>query len=605
MRRAPSTPPELPGYEFVRLLGAGGFSDVFLYQQLLPRRQVAVKVLIADGLDSGARAAFVDEANLMARLSAHPSIVTIFHADIAPDDRPYFVMEYCSGPSLSEQAKRAPFTVVDALRTGVRLVGAVATAHAAGILHRDIKPANVLTNDYGWPALTDFGISSRVIDEAVVHTTTLSELRGGSSTESQSVGMSVPWSPPEMFADRPQPDVRSDVFSLAATLHTLLAGRTPFEIPGRPNGALDLIGRIERGAITPLPRDDVPPSLQAVLRKGMATSPADRYATAIEFGRALQRVELELGYASTPLDVPAVVQDPVEREEPVPGDETRVRGVTVIAPGAPAAPTAPAAPPAASSALDDPTVMRAEDATVLRAEDATVVRASDATAVRRAGASGAGAVGADGSAAAPRVEDTVVRSPDPRRPAGGGLGAAAGARAATSGTGIPLDADLADGPAHAASESPSPAPADGVPVRRRRVIGALAAVGGLLLAAAIAIAVVVGGGDVRERPEAGSNDPTSEPGIAIPVVTVPSPVLVTAQPSADGSAVVFTIANPEPEDGDQLRWARAEQPGERRPVEGDAIVVPLSAPGARVCIEAEIIRAGRASAAPLESCYPE
>lgn len=90
MRRAPSTPPELPGYEHIRLLGAGGFSDVFLYQQLLPRRQVAVKVLLADGLDSGARAAFVEEANLMAQLSAHPSIVTIFHADISADDRPYF-----------------------------------------------------------------------------------------------------------------------------------------------------------------------------------------------------------------------------------------------------------------------------------------------------------------------------------------------------------------------------------------------------------------------------------------------------------------------------------------------------------------------------------
>lgn len=578
MRRAPSTPPELPGYEFVRLLGAGGFSDVFLYQQQLPRRQVAVKVLLADGLDSGARAAFVDEANLMARLSAHPSIVTIFHADIAPDDRPYFVMEYCSGPSLSEQAKRAPFTVVDALRTGVRLVGAVATAHAAGILHRDIKPANVLTNDYGWPALTDFGISSSVIDETVVLTTTLSELRGGSSTESQSVGMSVPWSPPEMFADRPQPDVRSDVFSLAATLHTLLAGRTPFEIPGRPNGALDLIGRIERGAITPLPRDDVPPSLQAVLRKGMATSPADRYATAVEFGRALQRVELELGYASTPLDVPSVVEAPPEREEAAAGDETRVRGVTVIAPTAPdAAAGATAAAPAhvGGGAVEEATVLRADDATVMRADDATVMRASDQTVVRPADVAHAP------QPATPRVDDTVVRAPE-RDTA---------ASTATASTAAP-----SPGQTEATTDVEAAAP-------RRRLVGVLAAVGGLLLAIAIAVAVVVGGGAVRERPDAA--DPPDEPGIAIPVVTVPSPVLVSAQPSADGSAVVFTVANPEPEDGDQLRWARAEQPGERRPVEGDAIVVPLSAPGARVCIEAEIIRAGRASAAPLESCYPE
>ncbi|MEO8907930.1 MAG: serine/threonine-protein kinase, partial [Microbacteriaceae bacterium] len=236
-RRAASTPPQLPGYDYVRLLGSGGFSDVFQYDQRLPRRTVAVKVLLTEQLNPQTQARFVDEANLMAQLSAHPYIVTIYHADVAADARPYFVMEYCSGPSLAERYKQERFAVEDALRTGVRLSSAIATAHAAGILHRDIKPANVLTNDFGWPALTDFGISSTLEDELPVHTTTAA-LRGAvlsptaeqATSDAQSVGMSVPWSPPEMFADDPQPDVRSDVFSLAATIHTLLAGRTPFEI---------------------------------------------------------------------------------------------------------------------------------------------------------------------------------------------------------------------------------------------------------------------------------------------------------------------------------------------------------------------------------------
>src|SRR5690606_10093967 len=147
------------------------------------------------------------EANLMAQLSAHPYIVSIFHADVASYDRPYFVMEYCSGPSLAERYKREPLSVVDVLRTGVRVAGAVATAHGAGILHRDIKPANILTNDYGWPALTDFGISSAVDDELPLHTASLggSATDTGGDTGSQSVGMSVPWSPPEMFEDDPSP----------------------------------------------------------------------------------------------------------------------------------------------------------------------------------------------------------------------------------------------------------------------------------------------------------------------------------------------------------------------------------------------------------------
>ncbi len=356
--RQVATPPELPGLRYVRPLGAGGFSDVYLYEQELPKRQVAVKVLASDDLTDSLRSAFVAEANLMAQLSAHPYIVTIYHAAVAPDGRPYFVMEYCSGPSLAEQYKRSRFSVADALRTGVRLSSAVATAHAAGILHRDIKPANVLTNNYGWPALTDFGISSAVDIELPVNTTTRAAMNAaGGATATGSIGMSIPWSPPEMFDDNPQPDVRSDVFSLAATLYTLLAGHTPFEIPGRPNGTVDLIGRIERGTVTPMDRRDVPRSLAAILAKGMSVQAEDRFATAVDFARALQRVEMELSYAPTAIDVPnlTILDRPAEANDDS-EDKTRIRGVATVhaQPITPPAPQAPA--PAPSGA--DPTVIR-------------------------------------------------------------------------------------------------------------------------------------------------------------------------------------------------------------------------------------------------------
>jgi serine/threonine protein kinase len=334
MRRPTSTPPELPGYSYVKLLGSGGFSDVFLYDQRLPRRRVAVKVLLIEEVTAASRAAFVAEANLMAQLSAHPYIVTIYQADVSADDRPYFVMEYCSGPSLADRYKRETFAVADALRTGVRLTSAVATAHAAGILHRDIKPANVLSNDYGWPALTDFGISSALDDDALpMHTMTVTDAINDTATSGtgQSVGMSVPWSPPEMFDDDPQPDVRSDVFSLAATIWTILANQTPFEVSGRSNGTLDLIGRIERGAITPMSRTDLPRSLLAVLQKGMASDRVDRVASGVVLARALQRVELELGYAPTTIDVPNLTISAPDRVATEGGeDETRVRSVATI-----------------------------------------------------------------------------------------------------------------------------------------------------------------------------------------------------------------------------------------------------------------------------------
>lgn len=335
----------------MRPLGAGGFSDVFLYEQLLPNRTVAVKVLLAD-MGPGGLASFTSEANLMARLSTHPFIVTIHTAGIAADGRPYLVMEYCSRPNLAERYKAQPLSVDEALRTGVRVASAVETAHRAGILHRDIKPGNVLTNDYGYPALTDFGIAGAA--DALPG----GQRAGGSDPETStggSVGLSVPWSPPEMFLDVPEHDVRSDVFSLAATIHTVLAGRTPFEIPAGPNTPVDLMSRIERGQITPLARDDVPRSLVAVLNRGMAPRREDRYPSALEFGRALQRVELELGFAPTTLEIADTVQATNIVVDTPDAAETRVRSLPTIVPDAPAAPApAPAAAPPIQAAVSAP-----------------------------------------------------------------------------------------------------------------------------------------------------------------------------------------------------------------------------------------------------------
>ncbi len=78
MTRRPSPPPDLPGFTYVEPLGTGGFADVFLYEQEMPRRRVAVKVLLADRISSGAAQEFADEANVMAMLSTHPAIVTIY-----------------------------------------------------------------------------------------------------------------------------------------------------------------------------------------------------------------------------------------------------------------------------------------------------------------------------------------------------------------------------------------------------------------------------------------------------------------------------------------------------------------------------------------------
>lgn len=312
-RRAPSVPPDLPGYDFQSVIGSGGFADVFLYQQAMPSRPVAVKVLLPELVDRNLIEDFRREANVMAELSTHPSIVTVYSAAVSPDGRPFLAMEYCPRPNLGARYRRERLSVPEVLQLGVQIAGAVETAHRAGVLHRDIKPANILVTAYNRPALTDFGIA-----------TTAGEQADGS-------GMSIPWAPPESFDAVPSSTRESDVFSLAATLYTLLAGRTPFELPGMGNTSVDLIDRIRTGQLAPLARSDVPSSLWQVLRSAMEVEPSRRYPSAMAYGRALQQVESEMALGVTQMDV---LDDSLPEDEVRDDDDgaTRIRGIVSIEP---------------------------------------------------------------------------------------------------------------------------------------------------------------------------------------------------------------------------------------------------------------------------------
>jgi serine/threonine protein kinase len=236
-RRLPSNPPNLPGFSFVRVLGSGGFADVFLYEQNMPRRQVAVKVLLSEVVTPQVRAMFQAEANVMAQLSAHPSVLTVYQASVSSDGRPYLVMELCS-PALNQRYRVDPVPVPDVLRIGVKIASALETAHRAGVLHRDVKPSNILMTAYGHPVLSDFGIASTL----------------GESEATDAIGLSIPWSAPEVLVDEVPGSVASEVWSLGATVYSLLAGRSPFEVDGTQNTSAELISRIQKGKPTPIAR---------------------------------------------------------------------------------------------------------------------------------------------------------------------------------------------------------------------------------------------------------------------------------------------------------------------------------------------------------------
>lgn len=285
--RLPSAPPILPGLAYVRPLGSGGFADVFLYEQDMPRRSVAVKVLPSNVRDPDLLRMFNAEADVLAHLSAHPSIVTVYQAGISADGRPYIVMEYCPG-SFAQRYRVERLPVAEVLAVGVKMASALESAHRAGLVHRDVKPSNILITTFGAPVLADFGISSSLARAAA----------------DEVLAMSIPWSAPEVVEERTAGTIATEVWSLGATIYSLLAGQSPFERRERgQNSREHLRRRIVRASYTDIPRTDVPSALQSLLARSMSRDPRERHATALELAEDIRRVQGELSLPVTPLEV--------------------------------------------------------------------------------------------------------------------------------------------------------------------------------------------------------------------------------------------------------------------------------------------------------------
>lgn len=307
-------PPLIPGAIYKAHLGSGGFADVYLYEQQLPKRDVAVKV-IRPGASAVQTGAFEAEANLMSQMTFHPAILSVFNAGTTEDGRSYMVMEYCPPPHVGALAKKQKLPVPRVLDIGVRIAGAVETLHQAGIIHRDIKPANILLTPIGHPVLTDFGIA----------------VSSSGMSPQGDAGFSIPWAPPEQVTGQGPFGPATDVYSLGATLHTLLAGRSPFEIPGGNNEEIPMMNRVLRSPAPKIGRSDVPAELERVLTVAMAKNPAQRYASMLDFALALQQVQQELKQAPTPIDMLAPQGSAVVYEDD--DDATRARAIPTFEAG--------------------------------------------------------------------------------------------------------------------------------------------------------------------------------------------------------------------------------------------------------------------------------
>ncbi|BAH50364.1 serine/threonine-protein kinase [Rhodococcus opacus] len=275
------------GLEDAKEIGHGGFGVVYRCAQPELDRTVAVKVLTA-ALDPENLERFLREQRAMGRLSGHPHIVNIMQVGTTDTGRPYIVMQYHPHDSLDAQIRRrGPIPWSDALRVGVKLAGALETAHRVGILHRDVKPGNILLTEYGEPQLTDFGIA---------------RMSGAFETTAGTVTGSPAFTAPEVLSGR-TPTAASDVYSLGATLFSAITGHAAFE---RHNGE-EVIAQFLRITTQPVPdlrSEGFPEDLSAVIQRAMAGKPDDRPASAAAFGDELREVERHHGLAVDEMAMP-------------------------------------------------------------------------------------------------------------------------------------------------------------------------------------------------------------------------------------------------------------------------------------------------------------
>jgi serine/threonine protein kinase/N-acetylneuraminic acid mutarotase len=320
------------GFEDAVEVGRGGAGVVYRCTQTALARSVAVKVLASE-FDKDDRERFLREGLAMGGLSGHPNIENILQVGMTESNRPYIVMPYHEAGSLAQRLHRAgriPWP--DALRIGVKLSGALETAHRTGTLHRDIKPGNVLVNDYGEPQLSDFGIA-RIV--------------GGYETATGFFTGTIAYTAPEVLAGNP-PTTASDVYSLGATIYALIAGTAAHE---RKNGE-DLIAHYLRISSAPVPDmrpEGIPADICAAIEKAMSLEPGKRQASAAEFGRELQLAQRRNGLIPDSMAVSETKSESGETQGmpamPLPGTAvaTDLFKETSVSPSEPAWP--PPSPP--------------------------------------------------------------------------------------------------------------------------------------------------------------------------------------------------------------------------------------------------------------------
>jgi serine/threonine-protein kinase len=288
-----------PGFDLEREIGRGGMAIVYRARDPRLKRGVAVKLLPPDlAFRADIRSRFLREAETAARLS-HPNIVSIYTVD-EREGLVYFVMALVEGEGVGDRVKRAgPLPIDDARNILREVAGALAYAHAQGVVHRDIKPDNILLDaNSGRAMVTDFGIARAARDGDARLTAT-----------GAAIGTPAYMSPEQCAGDR-EIDGRSDLYSLGAVAYQMLAGAPPFIGGSTPSIMMKQV--MEMPVALRERRPDVPPDLEQIVMRLLEKDPSQRFANGAALIAAIDGAPL------TPLPPPA--------SDPLTLDRARRRG---------------------------------------------------------------------------------------------------------------------------------------------------------------------------------------------------------------------------------------------------------------------------------------
>ena len=260
-----------PGYRVDRKLGEGGMGVVYLARREADGSSVALKMIkpVVDAREV-VLGRFLREASILRKLD-HPHIVRFLDIGFV-EGRLYFAMEYVEGTSAADALKaRGPLSIPAAVGLACQVLRALSYAHALGFVHRDIKPANILTAKQDGKSrakLADFGLA-KIYQE--------SSLSGMSVTGQ--MGGTLAYMPPEQITHFREARPPADIYSIGATLYTLLTGRRILDFKGR---AEQQVARILFEEPTPIQahRPEIPDVLARIIHRALAKAPADRFPDA-------------------------------------------------------------------------------------------------------------------------------------------------------------------------------------------------------------------------------------------------------------------------------------------------------------------------------------